>query len=435
MIDLQLRTSKDVVAREQGSVYCEITVAPQGLETTRRRTPVALVLCIDRSGSMAGTSGRPTRGSGRQLTKVEHARAAAEQAVSRLLDGDCIGLVTFSSDVRADLQLTEVDDITRAAVVAYIRAIEPEASTNLAGGIGIAAGLFGPEHRRQMPCKIVVLSDGLANVGISDPHQLAELAREHAANGITISALGVGEDYSAETMSGIAQATGGEFYHISDAAEIETALAAEVADIKTVAARQTELRITVPPLVALGGNLNLLPQVDVPGGALLRLGDVVRPRQVIIEVATPVEYCGTHLTIDVECSYDDVASGRRTATRRSAVLDVVSAADFAEASPNREVTAGVREMLQARAIRLATAAYERDDVQGAGALLGRAAETLIDMSFSCLEASTGADELHALSVEMAARRLTADANKSHHAAAYARTTSRSRRQPDKPKGG
>jgi len=346
MIDLGLRTSKQVVSREHGSVYCEASVTPVGIETTRRRNPVALVLCLDRSGSMGESSG----GSGRQhgqgyQTKMHYARSAAQQAVAQLLDGDSIGLVTFSADARVDIPLTQVGPSSREAMLARIGMIGPEASTNLAAGVVAAAAQFGPTLRRELPCKIVVLSDGLANVGVADVYGLTGLAREYGQAGVTISTIGVGDDYSAETMSAIAQAAGGEFYHVGDPGEIEAAVAAEVADIKTVAARQAELRVSVPPLIAVGGNLNLLPQEDVPGGVVITLGDVVRARQVIFEIATPVSLPGQQVAISVECRYVDPATGQHSTVVRSVSLALVTSSEFARATSDLDVTSLVQEMV------------------------------------------------------------------------------------------
>ena len=437
MLSIALRTSKDVIAREHGSVFCEIALAPLGVAVQRRRSPVALVLCLDRSGSMAeyGTSGPGDDIA--QASKMHYARLAAEQAVGQLLDGDRIGLVSFSADARVDIPLTAVSPSTRAQIVAKICTLQPEASTNLAGGLIAARSLFGETAEMAMPCKIIALSDGLANVGVATPSSLAGLARECAAGRVTISTIGVGVDYSAETMSAIAQAAGGEFYHVGDAAAIETAVAAEVADIQMVAARDANLKITVPPLVALGHNVNLLPQEDVPGGVLIRLGDVVRPRQLIIEIATPVAYTAEHLSISADCWFVDPESAQPQSVSAKVVLAAVSPVVYADAQADAHVLGTARELIEARAVRLATASYERGEVDRAGALLSEAVATFADRNQGWDDVQGCMAELRSLQSKVSCRRLSASETKMYHARAFARATSRKTQQrtPDEDKAG
>ncbi len=424
MIALKMRTSKPVLAREHGSVFCEIDVIPGEGKPARRRSPVAFVLCLDRSGSMAGVSASQGRHREGRAAKIQHARIAAEQAIGQLLDDDSVGLVSFSTEARVDIPLTRVSPEMRSQLIARIREIAPEEATNLADGISMAAGLFGPSHRKERPCKIVVLSDGLANVGLSEPLGLAGLAREYSAAGITVSTIGVGEDYSAETMSGIAQAGGGEFYHVSDSAEIETAVYAEIGDIKAVAARQARLRLQVPPLVALGANLNLLPQQDVPGGILVELGDVVRPRQVMVEVASPVDLPGDHIAIAVECRYMDPETGREAVARGEVSVQLVPMAVYAHATPDPEVTLHAEELIKARAVRLATTAYERDDLKTANKVLREAVVTLSDTSHGWMDAPRAVDDLKDMSDRISDRQMGAGEVKTFASAAYAVSTSR-----------
>jgi hypothetical protein len=370
-------------------------------------------------------------------SKMHYARLAAEQAIGQLLDGDRVGLVSFSAEARVDMPLTVVSPSTRSQIVAAIRTLQPEWSTNMAGGLAVARSLFGGPAATAMPCKIIALSDGLANVGVATSHGLAGLARECAAGRVTISTIGVGVDYSAETMSAIAQAAGGEFYHVGDAAAIETAVAAEVADIQMVAARDANLKITVPPLVALGHNLNLLPQEDVPGGVLIRLGDVVRPRQVIIEVATPVAFTAEHLAISVECWFVDPDSAQAHSVGDKVLLEAVSPVVYAKAQTDIHVLGVARELIEARAVRLATASYERGEVDQAGTLLSEAVATFADASHDWDDVQGCVAELKSLHSMVTNRRLSASATKTHHARAFAKATSRNagRQSPDEGQAG
>ena len=405
MLDLHMRATKQVIARAEGSVYCEISVSPRPQrEGAGQRGPVALVLCLDRSGSMAAPVGRMMRG--REVpTKMAYAHAAAERMIALLRDGDSVGLVSFSTVAAVEIDLTPVSPATRDWLVQRIRRIEPDATTNIADGLATSRTLLTDTALpKTTPRKIVLLSDGLANVGVSDADGLASIADGIFANGITVSSIGVGQDYSLAVMSGIAQAGRGEFYHVSDPAQIEAIVAAEVAAIGAITARAVELSIRVPDLVALGTNLNLLPQEEIAGGARIRAGDLVGPRRVVFEVALPLAVPFDSLPVRVECVYRDGATDALETTGCHLELTVVSAEAFAAAPCDAGLAEQVVRLIGGGAVRQATVFYEQGQVQEAEGILdevrlrmclvaGKARAADMDRELADLKASMSSHEL------------------------------------------
>jgi Ca-activated chloride channel family protein len=85
-----------------------------------------------------------------------------------------------------------------------IDALEPRASTNLAGGL--VAGIEQVEETisDDRLTRVLLLSDGLANIGITDPREIRKLVRKGKMKGVRVSTLGLGLDYNEDLMQDIA---------------------------------------------------------------------------------------------------------------------------------------------------------------------------------------------------------------------------------------
>ena len=125
----------------------------------RDRPPVNIALVIDRSGSMSGD-------------KIAKAREAALEAVRRLSPDDIVALVVYDSSVQTLVPAQRVGDGRRLEQA--IHSIEARGNTALYGGVtrGAAEVRRNMEDRRFVN-RVILLSDGLANVGPSSPEELA----------------------------------------------------------------------------------------------------------------------------------------------------------------------------------------------------------------------------------------------------------------------
>src|SRR5687767_9788241 len=70
---------------------------------------------------------------------------------------------------------------------------------------------YRPDHVN----RVILLSDGLANVGIIDPSQIAALAQRIRENSVSVSTMGVGVDFNETLMANVADHSGGNYYYIS----------------------------------------------------------------------------------------------------------------------------------------------------------------------------------------------------------------------------
>lgn len=257
--------------------------APPG--ATVVRPPQALALVIDRSGSM---SGRP----------LAEARRCAEFVVSRMRAVDTVALVQF--DNRVDRLWPAVPLGDGDAVRAAIGRIDSGGNTNLHGG-----WLDGADSLKALAGaglkRVVLLSDGCANEGVTDSAEIAAQCTAWARKGITTSTYGLGNNFNEELMVEMARSGGGNHYYGDTAEDLMEPFQQELDLIASLCLRQVELRAfaaedleldmlnDVPatgagwrlPDLAWGAEAWALLRVRVPANALPAIGE----RMTLLRVA------------------------------------------------------------------------------------------------------------------------------------------------------
>lgn len=449
---LEVKSTKGVIAPET-SVYLEATLTPPKPPKTKKqkpRKPIAVVLVFDRSGSMGAlvggaitygvnylpgqiggaqiAGGVPMRASNEPFTKIACVRAAAEHMVDMLSDKDYMGIVSFSTTARVEIPLQQITPQSRAALVEQIRKFQPGETTNIEDGLEKAFGLFSAVEGKDLVCKAILLSDGIANVGCSDPDGLASVTKKGCKGKIVVSALGVGEDYQAQIMTAIAQAGQGEFYHIREAKEIEAIVAAEVAEAQTVTAKKVSLEISVPATVAIGDNLNGYTQDVSPKGVKIALGDLARVKTVITEISMPAKLKAKTMGIDVMCEYEDVLSGGLKTVSEKVCLKVVDRKEFEAHEADKDLGKRVGEMISASAVLRASVAYEQGDMAGVAMAFNAATTQLTsgDYGLSDADRASTTCALDSLRAQMASHSVSSGDAKLYASRAYGTTRSRNR---------
>ncbi|HYG36461.1 MAG TPA: VWA domain-containing protein [Clostridia bacterium] len=196
-----------------------------------KRTPLNLAVILDRSGSMSGA-------------KIEKARQAAMGLVDQLFPGDIFSLVTYSDSTEVVLRAQEVED--KEALKRRISRIQSGGSTALYAGVQSGAEQIARHFSDKRINRIILLSDGLANVGPSSPRELRNLGRSLSEKGIAVTTIGVGDDYNEELMAGLAEASDANYYYVKDTEKLPEIFAKELGELLTVAARDVKIEIICP---------------------------------------------------------------------------------------------------------------------------------------------------------------------------------------------
>ena len=220
-------------AEHPATIDLLVTLRPQpSAEPRSPRRPFNLSLVIDRSGSMAG----------RSLTQ---ALKASETLVEQLGPDDLLSLVIYDDTVETILAPGNVSD--KRAIREIIRRVRAGGTTNLSGG-----WLKGCEHvlagrGADMLHRVLLLTDGQANVGVVDPKVLIATARQKAEAGVVTTTLGFGANFNEDLLIGMAQAAGGNFYFIQTPDDAEEVFRIEVESLASVVMQNLALTIAPVP--------------------------------------------------------------------------------------------------------------------------------------------------------------------------------------------
>jgi Ca-activated chloride channel homolog len=364
----EIRLDHQLLAVEgEHTVHAMLELVAPAQEAGKDRVPLHLALVIDRSGSMAGPN-------------LEHTKAAAEYLVRRLGPKDELALVTYDDDVELRASLGSVDQQT---LISHIREIWPGGTTNLSGG-----WLKGVEELGRVTGegirKVLLLTDGLANQGITDSPTLVGMATNVRGTGVGTTTVGYGAGFNEELLTGMAEAGGGNAYFAASPEDAPAIFAQEFEDLGSLVAQNLSVEIRPSADVKLLGVLNEYPATGVTGGVQLALGDVYGEtnRRVIFELHIPeMVKLGVVQAAEVVIRY--VSVGDEVSTHElklPLMVNMVSADEAAAGAIDQEVVEEVVILKAARAQKEARKRADHGDFEGAQSMLRSSAKELRDLA-------------------------------------------------------
>ncbi|GIW32503.1 MAG: hypothetical protein KatS3mg071_2677 [Meiothermus sp.] len=315
-----------------------------------------LALVLDRSGSMGGS-------------KLKYTKEAAIYAVHNLLPEDRVAVVIYDDAVEVLVPSTPVAD-GRAAIANLIRTIRTGGSTALHAGWLEGATQVAAYQEAGRLNRVVLLSDGLANRGETNPGVIAEQVRELARRGVSTSTLGVGLDYNEDLMTAMADAGEGNYYFIESPADLPRIFAQELAGLAGTLG--TRVRLWLRP--GDGSRAWLFNDLEQdPSGAYV-LPNLVAgiPLEFLLELEAPA---GREASLRLELDWE-TPEGRRERLEAALKLPVLGEAEFERLQPHPDVAAMTAKLEATRARQRAMEALADGDLEAARHALHRAAPML-----------------------------------------------------------
>jgi Mg-chelatase subunit ChlD len=233
-------TDRSVIRAEANSVrFVRVQfTAPDAAHAAERpeRRPLDVAVVIDRSGSMDGP-------------KLELAKVAARRIVEALSARDRVALIVYDTGVDCLAPAAPLTADHRARLLSAIDRIEAGTATNLSGGWLTGCEEVSREFRPEAITRVLLLSDGLANAGITDHLELQQHAEALRARGVSTSTFGIGDDFDERLLEGLAHAAAGNFYYVRDAEQIPEFLTGELGEALEIIARDVQLVVSADPAI------------------------------------------------------------------------------------------------------------------------------------------------------------------------------------------
>ena len=240
-LEVVLDTRKDVVTSNSGEsldVLLRLRAPMQEVDTQANRTPLAVSLVIDRSGSM--NEGR-----------LDEAKRCALDLLSRLKDGDLVSVVVYDDQVEVLLETMSVR-IAKTLLPIRLDEIQPRNMTNLHGGWLKGAETLAPRAGRGMVSRVILLSDGQANRGLTSVDAICEQVRELASAGVTTSTVGIGFGFNEQLMTAIATAGQGNSWYGQRAEDLAESFDAELGFLTSLVWQDVRIKLHTPLLPRMG---------------------------------------------------------------------------------------------------------------------------------------------------------------------------------------
>lgn len=298
--------------------------------------PLNVAVVLDRSGSM---NGEP----------LHYVKMATKVLANQLNPDDRFSLTMYDSSIDTLIKPTLMQDIR--SLDAVIDTIEAGGMTFLSGGYEKGCQDAKEYVSKDTITRVMLLTDGLANEGITNPDQLAQLASNQKKNGITTSTIGVGEGYDEFLLGRMAEYGGGSTYFIEDPDNAPSVFKEELGYLKSMAASQVSL--TFKPKEQ-GLTFEQLNTYKKNTDESYSLGDFFsgQSKSILFEMALPPMPLGENTHIgDVEITYRSTTGDEITDESISMPIkiDVVPEKIFQNEVPNKDVTLEAAFLLVARA--------------------------------------------------------------------------------------
>lgn len=371
-MQLSLRTDRQFIrAGARSTRYLMISLTAPVAPPRTERPPVNVGLVLDRSGSMDGER------------KFVLARDAVAQSLRLLRPHDRFTLVVYDGDVDVLMSPTlATPDATRAALQ-RLAGVQPRGCTDLHGGWNAGAlGLLDLTRAGSGGVtRLLLLTDGLANEGETDPYVLTQRARELRTLGVATTTFGVGADFDERLLRDMAHEGGGHFYFVETPAQIPDLLTSELGEALEVVRRDAVLHIELPD-GAEAESLNRFRTVRAAGDNELRieLGDLTSGQEVraVVRIRFPRGEHGTVTGVRVSVAGSDPLTRE---AEQTLLWQYASHAENDAQPRDRMVDREVARLFAARARAEATELNRRGDYDRARRALEATARRIQSYTF------------------------------------------------------
>ncbi|GBF25517.1 hypothetical protein MnTg02_00549 [bacterium MnTg02] len=328
-VKLSSETGQSVlIAGERQRTYVRINLEGIGLPDSESRAPVNIAIVIDQSGSMRGK-------------KLARAKEAAIMALNRLESDDIVSVVTYNHNVNVIVPAQRLRD--RGEIRARIRRFVADGRTALYAGVKQGIRELREYLDREQVNRVILLSDGLANVGPSTPEELGALGRTAAKKGISITTIGLGLGYNEDLMTKLAYSSDGNHAFVEHPDDLVRIFNEEFGDVLSVVAQDVEIIILCGPGIRPMRLIGREAKID-GRKVTLKLNQLygAQEKYVVLEIDVPKNARADKVKLaDVSVNYKDMRSKTRESLTSTVEVRFSTSEKEAKASLNKRVMTAV----------------------------------------------------------------------------------------------
>jgi len=237
---LALDRGKLLVGPKQTAVI-RVTLSAPELAMRTDRPPVNIGIVLDTSGSMGGI-------------KLAKAKEGAIEALRRLGQNDRFSVVAYNNTAQVLVHGTDLSQVNQA--MSTIGSLNAGGSTALFAGVSHGASEMRKFLNSHAIHRLILLSDGMANVGPDSPEELGRLGMALSKEGIAVATVGLGNDYNEDLMTRLSQSSEGNTYFVENSVDLPRIFQKELGDVLNVYAQDVAINLSFPenvrPIAVLG---------------------------------------------------------------------------------------------------------------------------------------------------------------------------------------
>ena len=230
---VHLEAAPSPFAADKDTYLLRIGVQGKRISPAERK-PVHLTFLVDVSGSMTAPD------------KLPLAKKSLELLTKNLREGDTVALATYAGQTAEVLKPTGMKD--RKKILAAIESLGAGGGTGMSNGMEVAYKLALTNHKRDHVNRVIVVSDGDANIGPMSHEDIHARIRHYVEEGVTLSTIGVGMgNYKDTMMEQLANKGNGNYYYIDTFKEAQKVFESQMDGTLQVIAKDVKIQVEFDP--------------------------------------------------------------------------------------------------------------------------------------------------------------------------------------------
>lgn len=279
---------------EEHLAYLALRIQGKKIEQAER-PGLNLGMVMDRSGSMSGS-------------KIDYTRQALGFCINNLDVKDILSVAAFDDQVEVILPPGPV--VNKDAAKAQIARINARGMTNLSGGLMTGHNLVKSSQTTEKVNRLIMMTDGLANQGITDHKGLVNLAGNISSSGQSLTCIGVGEDFDEDLLTRMSERGKGNFYFVENPDLIPPIFAEELQGLLQVVAQNLIVDVIPRAGVHISRIFGYQPIIGKNNSLSLNLPDLYSSEEklLLMEIKIPPMVEGIHSVLGIKCSCLDTST-------------------------------------------------------------------------------------------------------------------------------